>query len=147
MRLTSPSFADGEQIPSRHTIEGQNSSPPLQIAEVPEGTRSLALIVEDIDSPIGPFTHWLVWNIAPDTTRIEENAPPAEAERGINGFGEVRYSGPCPPSGRHRYRFRLIALDSMLEATTPDRKDHLIHEMDGNIIAETTLTGYFDARD
>lgn len=146
MQLTSPSFADGEDIPNQHTFEGPNTSPPLQISGVPEAAQSLALIVEDIDSPIGVFTHWVVWNISPRTTRIDEGASPAGAEVGLNGFGEVRYSGPCPPSGRHRYRFRLLALDTTLDATSPDRKDHIQREMEGQIIDEAFLIGHVQAK-
>ena len=145
MQLTSPSFADGQDIPAKHTFDGGNVSPPLEIADVPDAARSLALIVEDIDSPIGTFTHWVVWNIGPQTTRIEANALPDGAEVGLNGFGETRYQGPCPPSGRHRYRFRLIALDTMLEASSPDRKDHIEQEMEGSVLAEATLIGRFTA--
>ena len=132
-------------IPKKYTFDGENISPPLNIRHVPEQTESLALIVEDIDSPIGRFTHWVVWNIPPGTEAIAENSVPQNSQTGLNGFGEVRYSGPCPPSGRHRYRFRLLALDTMLEATTPDRKDHIISEMEGNILAKATLIGKYEA--
>ncbi len=146
MEITSTAFKDGEEIPDKHTFDGENLSPPLRFGGVPADAQSLALIVEDIDSPIGPFTHWVVWNMPPQTEEIGESALPREAETGINGFGEVRYGGPCPPSGRHRYRFRLIALDTRLEATAPDRKDQIESEMEGNVLAEAILTGLYQAR-
>lgn len=146
MRLTSPAFSDGEEIPEKYTFHGTNVSPPLRISDIPSNTESLVLIVEDIDSPIGPFTHWVVWNIPPTTEKIGENALPREAQTGVNGFGESRYGGPCPPSGRHRYLFNLYALDTMLEATAPDRRDTIEQEMEGSVIAKATLTGRYQAR-
>ena len=145
MQLTSPSFVDGEEIPKKHALRGDNASPPLQIAGVPAEAKSLALIMEDVDCPLGLFTHWVIWNIPAKTTQIDENTVPPETEIGLNGFGEVRYNGPCPPSGRHRYRFRLLALDTVLEATRPDRKDHIQQEMDGHVIEEAFLIGYYAA--
>ena len=147
MQITSPSFADGGEIPRRHSLDGENNSPPLLISDVPAGTETLALIVEDIDSPVGVFTHWVVWNISPEVTEIAENSAPAGSEVGLNGFGWARYDGPAPPSGRHRYRFRLFALDTTLEASSPDRKDHVLEEMNGAIIAEAELLGRYAASD
>ncbi len=145
MQITSPSFAHGGDIPSRHSLDGKNNSPPLVFSDVPSAAQSLALIVEDIDSPIGVFTHWVVWNIRPDVTEIPENTAPPGCEVGLNGFGWTRYDGPAPPSGRHRYRFRLYALDTTLEASSPDRKDHVLGEMDGAIIAQAELVGRYSA--
>ncbi len=147
MKLTSTAFNDGEEIPEKHTFDGENTHPPLRFEEVPGSARSLVLIMEDLDSPIGPFTHWVVWNLPPDTKEIGEESPlPGEAETGMNGFGEPRYGGPCPPSGRHRYRFRLLALDARLEATSPDRKDQIESEMEGNVLDEAFLTGLYRAK-
>lgn len=145
MNLASPSFANDASIPAKHARDGDNLSPPLTISGVPDAARSLALILEDIDSPMGIFTHWVVWNVPSDTTGIAEGMLPAEAEVGMNGFGEVRYDGPCPPSGRHRYRFRLLALDQTLDAPTGDRKDQIAADMAGCVITEATLTGWYDA--
>ena len=146
MDLTSPAFADGTDMPEKYTFDGDNVSPPLQIRGVPARAQSLAIIMEDIDSPIGPFTHWVTWNLPADVEQIEEGNLPPGAEVGVNGFGEVRYSGPCPPSGRHRYRFRLYALDTMLESTSPDRKDHIKAEMEDQILAAAVLTGCYQAK-
>lgn len=143
MEITSPAFDRGKDIPVKYTFDGENMSPPLRISDVPAEARSLALIVEDVDSPIGPFTHWVVWNIPPETTEIAENRQPPGAQIGINGFGEVRWGGPCPPSGRHRYRFHLLALDTVLEATSPDRRHQIESEMEGSILSRATLTGRY----
>ncbi len=145
MKITSTAFASGEAIPAKYTFDGENVRPPLRFEGVPGNAKSLVVIMEDLDSPIGPFTHWVLWNLPPDTEEIGEDSMPAKAETGINGFGEVRYSGPCPPSGRHRYRFRLFALDIELEATTPDRRDQIEGEMEGDVLAEATLTGLYEA--
>lgn len=146
MRLTSPAFADGAEIPPKYTFDGENLSPPLRIEGAPAEAKSFVLILEDIDSPIGPFTHWVMWNIPPETVDIAEGESPAGAETGINGFGEVRYGGPCPPSGLHRYLFRLYALNEILEAASPDRRDQIEGDMEENTIAQTTLTGLYRAR-
>jgi Raf kinase inhibitor-like YbhB/YbcL family protein len=145
MKLSSAAFEDEQQIPAKYTRDGGNVSPPLTISDVPEAARSLVLILEDLDSPMGVFTHWLVWNIPPPVTGIDENECPPGAELGMNGFGEVRYDGPCPPFGRHRYRFRLLALDQELDATTPDRKDQLEAEMQDHLIEAATLTAWYGA--
>ncbi len=146
MQFTSPAFEEKAKIPEKYTFGGANVSPPLRIGDVPDGARSLVILAEDIDSPIGVFTHWVVWNISPDTTEIPEGATPQGAQIGCNGFGDTRYAGPCPPSGHHRYRFRLLALDKELDATTPDRKDQIASEMKGHVIAEAALTGSYQAK-
>ncbi len=146
MEITSTAFKNGEEIPEKHTLDGGNIRPPLRFSGVPEGAQSLVLFMQDLDSPIGPFTHWVVWNLPPDIGEIGDAPLPAAAQTGINGFGETRYAGPCPPSGRHRYRFRLIALDTRLEATSPDRKDQIESEMEGDVLAEASLTGLYAAR-
>lgn len=143
MQIESPAFPNRQDMPAKYTFDGENVSPPLRIAGVPDQTQSLALIVEDIDSPIGPFTHWVLWNIPPQTKEISENLVPSGAEVGINGFGEVRYGGPCPPTGRHRYKFRLYAVDIVFDETSPDRRDTIESEMEGHILAKATLTGMY----
>lgn len=145
MKITSPAFGENDIIPTRYGFDGERISPPLQIAGVPPGTRSLALIMEDIDSPVGRFTHWVVWNLPPETAEISENALPSEAQVGLNGYGEIGYGPPYPPSGRHRYVFRLYALDTTLQAAPGDRRDQIQSEMNGSVIAEATLTVYCDA--
>ncbi len=109
--LTSPVFNHTGLIPLRYTCDGSDSSPALVIANVPANTRSLALVVDDPDSPTKNFVHWLVWNIKPVDQIIEEGKVPEGAVQGKNSFGKVGYGGPCPQSGTHRYFFKLLALD------------------------------------
>src|SRR6266568_6480993 len=102
MLLTSPKFAAGGAIPAACTCQGAGLNPSLTIADVPTGSVSLALILDDPDSPSGTFTHWLLWNIAPETHEIAEGPVPVGAVQGLNDFGKPSYGGPCPSSGQHR---------------------------------------------
>lgn len=145
MRIWSPSFADGAAMPRRHAREG-GASPPLRFSGVPRAARSMVLVAEDLDAPIGTFTHWLVWNIPPDVEGAPEGGPPPGARVGLNGYGEVGYIAPAPAAGRHRYRFRLLALDTELPAEAPGRKDRIEAEAEGHVIAEAELTGHYGAR-
>lgn len=111
LKIGSEGFSNNGFIPSKYTCEGDNINPPLIISGLPMATKTLALIVEDADAPKGTFVHWVVWNIPP-TNKIRENIQPGEA--GVNDFGKHNYSGPCPPSGVHRYYFKIYALDNFL---------------------------------
>jgi len=122
MKLTSPVFENNQLIPQKYTCDGENVNPPLQISEVPEGVKSLALIVIDPDAPAGVFTHWVLWNINPQTSLIEENSLPEGAVEGLNSFKKHSYGGPCPPSGTHHYHFRLYALDKKLDLASSSEK-------------------------
>ena len=112
MRLTSEDFEENGLIPSRFTCDGGDTSPGLRWEDVPEGTRSFALSMTDPDAPGGTFIHWLIYNIGRDIRRIERGGLPAGARQLRNDFGRERYGGPCPPSGTHRYYFKLYALDA-----------------------------------
>jgi Raf kinase inhibitor-like YbhB/YbcL family protein len=112
--LSAPAFGSGKSIPARYAYKGQNISPELRIENVPANTRSLVLIVDDPDAPSGLWTHWLVWNLPANTTDIPEGKLPRNAVEGKNSFGNVHYDGPAPPSGTHRYWFRLFALNTVL---------------------------------
>lgn len=114
MKITSSAFQEGASIPSKFSCDGANSSPPLQIADVPSGAKSLALIVDDPDAPSGLFTHWTVWNISPQINAIAEGSAP-KGVLGTNDFGKSGYGGPCPPSGTHCYYFKIFALDRELD--------------------------------
>ena len=108
MKITSSAFQEGANIPSKFTCDARDTSPPLQIAGVPTGAKSLALIVDDPDAPGGLFTHWIVWNISAQTNAVTEGNTP-EGVHGTNDFGKSGYGGPCPPSGTHRYYFKIFA--------------------------------------
>ena len=118
MKLESNDFNYGEAIPEVFTCEGEGRSPSLKIADVPAEAQSLVLIMDDPDAPRGTWVHWLVWNIPPDTGTFDENHVPAGAVQGKNSWGHTGYGGPCPPSGMHRYFFKLYALDKMLSLSS-----------------------------
>jgi Raf kinase inhibitor-like YbhB/YbcL family protein len=142
--LTSTAFGDGEPIPDRFTCEGADVSPPLAWAELPPGTASLALLVDDPDAPGGTFTHWLAWDIDPAAGAIGEGAVlPAE---GKNGFGHRGYGGPCPPrgDGPHRYLFRLFALDAPLDLDAGANKGSFQAALAGHVLAAGELTGTYE---
>src|SRR5438874_1629007 len=112
LTIGSPAFGNKDFIYEKYTCEGENISPPITIENIPPGTKSLALIVDDPDAPGGTFDHWIVWNIRPMEIIIENTIPGVQ---GKNSFGKVKYMGPCPPSGTHRYFFRVFALDTLLD--------------------------------
>jgi Raf kinase inhibitor-like YbhB/YbcL family protein len=132
LKIDSPVFENEELIPSRYTCEGEDINPPLTIGDIPEGTKSLALIMEDPDAPNGTFDHWLEWNI-PVINTINENSNPGIS--GVNGFGKTGYGGPCPPSGTHRYFFRVYALDAKLDLEAGAEKKLLLEAIDEHILA------------
>lgn len=142
-KITSPAFAQKGAIPERYTCDGQDISPPLQIGNVPEKAKSLALIVDDPDAPAGTWVHWVVWNVPPQTREIRENGLPAEAAQGLNDWNRNRYGGPCPPSGIHRYYFRLYALDTTLNLAATTGKGALLRAMQGHVIAQAELMGTY----
>jgi Raf kinase inhibitor-like YbhB/YbcL family protein len=150
--LTSTAFAHGESIPSRYTCDGDDVAPPLQWTQVPAGTRSLALIVDDPDapdprSPRMTWVHWVVFNLPPDAAGLPESAGatdlPAGAQQGINDWNKDRYGGPCPPVGRHRYYHKLYALDTLLSGLDKPDKAALEAAMEGHVIASAELVGTY----
>jgi Raf kinase inhibitor-like YbhB/YbcL family protein len=145
MELKSPAFEHGGKVPSRHTCDGEDLSPALEIGGVPPGTAALALVMDDPDAPGGTFDHWLVWNIPPGTTEVPEGAEP-QGVQGRTGFGKQGYGGPCPPGGTHRYRFKLYALDRQLDLKAGARKGQLEAAMKGHVLAETLLQGTYARR-
>lgn len=140
LQIRSTVFAQNGHIPVKYTCEGEDINPPLEFSEIPVGTKSLALIVEDPDAPRGVFDHWLVWNISPNTS-IAENTNPGIS--GTNSFGKTGFGGPCPPSGTHRYFFRAYALDAELELQAGANKATLEKAMKGHILAEGELMGMY----
>lgn len=143
MRISSPAFADNGKIPSRYTCDGEDISPPLRLENIPERAKSLALIIEDPDAPSGLWIHWLVWNINPHQAEIAENSTPKESMVGRNNFERTSYGGPCPPSGTHRYIFRLFALDKVLALAGGATKKQLEEVMKPHILANAQLTGMY----
>jgi hypothetical protein len=143
MSLTSSAFGDNETIPVQYTCDGDNISPPLAFAGVPEDAVSLALLVDDPDAPGGSFVHWTVWNIDPETSDVEEGSPPAGATEGANGAGQG-YTGPCPPSGEHRYIFTLYALDGVPDIEAAAGKAELLAAIEGKVLAEAELIGLYE---
>jgi Raf kinase inhibitor-like YbhB/YbcL family protein len=136
----STAFRDGEMIPSQYTCDGQNINPPLDIANIPEVAKSLVLIVDDPDAPRGDWVHWLVWNI-PVTHHIGENK--IHGIEGMNDFRQQHYGGPCPPSGTHRYFFKVYALDALLDLPAATGKQQLEKAMSEHIIGFGELVGLY----
>jgi Raf kinase inhibitor-like YbhB/YbcL family protein len=142
--LSSEAFTDGGEIPRRHTCEGDDVIPELSWSQPPAGTRTLALIVDDPDAPVGTFTHWLAWNIDPLAGGLAEGQPaPAE---GRNDFGASGWSGPCPPPGHgpHRYFFRLHALDAELDLGLRAGRRELDQALAGHVLATAELMGRYE---
>ncbi len=145
MRITSSAFQEGASTPSKFTCDGAGTSPPLQIADVPSGAKSLALIVDDPDAPSGLFTHWTVWNISPQTSTIGEGSTP-QGVQGTNDFGKSGYGGPCPPSGTHRYYFKIFALDRELDLPSGAKRGQLDAAMKGHVVAQGELMGRYSRK-
>jgi Raf kinase inhibitor-like YbhB/YbcL family protein len=143
LRISSPAFEDSGAIPSRYTCDDIDVNPPLTIENIPAAAKSLALIVDDPDAPMGTWVHWVVWNITPGLSEIRENSVPQGGIEGVNDFRKHAYGGPCPPSGIHRYFFKLYALDTKLDIASHSEKAHVEKAMKGHIIAETRLMGRY----
>ncbi len=141
MKITSPAFANNDHIPEKFTCKGENINPQLNFLDVPSPAKSLALIMHDPDAPRpGGFTHWVVYNIPPDTAGVPENSKPLGMEA-KNDTGQSGYVGPCPPTGMHRYYFYLYVLDKMLDNISD--KASLEQAMKGHILEQAELIGKF----
>ena len=139
--IKSSAFKDNEFILSKYTCDGVNINPDISIDEIPKNTKSLAIIVDDPDAPNGTFCHWLMWDISPKISIKEDSAP---GTQGRNSFGENKYNGPCPPSGRHHYHFKVYALDTKLSSLPPSTdKKGLEKAMKNHIIAWGELVGLY----
>ena len=145
MKITSSAFQEGGNIPSKFTCDGGDRSPPLQIAEIPSSAKSLALIVDDPDAPSGLFTHWIVWNISPQTNEIAEGSAP-NGVQGTSDFGKSGYGGPCPPPGTHRYYFRIFALDRELNLPSGTKRNQLDAAIKGHVVAQAELMGRYSRK-
>jgi len=143
LTITSQAFTDKGMIPSRFTCDGQDVNPSLEWGTMPTGTRTLALIMDDPDAPVGTWVHWVVWNIQSDTRNIKENSVPTGAFQGLNSWKRNAYGGPCPPSGTHRYYFKLYALDTALNLPRTTTKAELEAAMHGHILAQGEIMGNY----
>ena len=159
LHLSSPAFTEGGTIPKAFTCNGADKSPPLQWSGIPKAARSLVLICDDPDAPAGTWSHWVVFNLPPDVTSLEEGiaaeltaAPeprPAVKQalrttmQGKNDFGKIGYGGPCPPSGTHRYVFRLYALDRGLDVPAGANRALVLKAIEGHVLAEGKLTAKY----
>lgn len=148
LSLSSSAFAPGQSIPAKYSCRGQNISPALAWADAPAGTKSFALIVDDPDAPMGTWVHWVLFNIPASANGLPEaigaGAQFADGSlQGKNSSGRLGYDGPCPPSGTHRYFFKLYALDISLDLSSGAGKDQLLKAMQGHILAQGELMGTF----
>jgi Raf kinase inhibitor-like YbhB/YbcL family protein len=147
--VTSPAFDAGEPIPARHTADGPDVSPPLQWSGVPGRARTLVLICDDPDAPMGSWAHWVLFNLPAHVTGLPENVLPAGnapqgARQGVNDFGHVGYGGPAPPTGRpHRYSFKLSALDTELSLPAGACRKDVLQAMEGHVVGEGQLVGTY----
>jgi Raf kinase inhibitor-like YbhB/YbcL family protein len=152
LELTSSVFANEGDIPDLYTCRGSNISPPLRFADAPEATRSYALIMVDLDTPVGTITHWVLYNIPADLRELGEGIPPGRlladgSNQGRNGMFRFGYMGPCPPWGRHRYLFRLFALDRMLPRDGVLNRRKVLRMMETHILEEAALLGYYPKKE
>jgi Raf kinase inhibitor-like YbhB/YbcL family protein len=153
--LRSPAFEDGAEIPARHTCQGEDLSPALTWAGVPAGTRSLALVVDDPDAPdpaapVTTWVHWLLYDLPPDAAGLPEGvaraALPPGTREGTNDWRRTGWGGPCPPIGRHRYFFKLLALDAPLGDLRAPTKARLLAAAEGHLLGEARLMGTYQKR-
>ncbi len=151
IQVSSAAFENDGLIPPQYTCDGADLSPPLSWNSVPEGTRSLALIADDPDAPMGTFVHWVLYDLPADARELQEDVPDAKtlpngAKQGTNGFGRIGYGGPCPPSGTHRYFFKIYALDTPANLPPGQKKAQLLKAMEGHILAQGQIMGKYKRR-
>jgi Raf kinase inhibitor-like YbhB/YbcL family protein len=148
IKIKSSAFQEGEMIPRQYTCDDKDVSPPLAWDSVPAGTKSLALICDDPDAPMGTWVHWVLYDLPPNVRELPENVPPSKTlatggKQGTNDFRKIGYGGPCPPGGTHRYYFKLYALDIELKRDPGMTKAQLLKAMEGHVLAEGQLMGKY----
>jgi Raf kinase inhibitor-like YbhB/YbcL family protein len=148
IKVTSTALEEGGMIPKKYTCDDRDISPPLAWDDVPDGTKSLALICDDPDAPMGTWVHWVLFDLPGDIRELSENIPPKKtfengAKHGLNDFREFGYGGPCPPGGTHRYYFKVYALDRETGLEPGTTKAQLLRAMEGHILAEGKLMGRY----
>ena len=151
INVTSPAFSNGGMIPGKFTCDGPDVSPPLSWSHLPKGTRSIAMICDDPDAPVGDWVHWVVYNLPADSDGLSENISADEIRRmggkeGINDFRKTSYGGPCPPGGVHRYYFKVFALDDVLSLSWGVSKGELLRAMKGHILGQGQLVGKYQRK-
>jgi Raf kinase inhibitor-like YbhB/YbcL family protein len=139
--ISSPVFTNNNFIPEKYSCDGDGINPPIFIEKVPERTESLALIMDDPDAASGTFVHWIIWNIDPALSQIAEDSVPGV--EGLNSGGRKGYTGPCPPSSKHRYFFKVFALDSMVSLNANSKKGDLEKAMEGHVLAKGEIMGLY----
>lgn len=151
MKIICSEFKDMEEIPKDYTCDGKDISPPLEISDVPEEAECITIVMDDPDAPGGTFDHWIIWNIPTEIDKIPENVPTdekvsslGEAPQGKNGFGEIGYRGPCPPSGPdHEYHFKVYAISEKIDLNPGISKDDLENKMENKIIEKDSIVGTY----
>jgi len=146
MKLTSSAFENNNVVPSKFTCDGENINPELLVSDIPPGTRSFVLIFDDPDAPGGTWVHWTLWNISPNNNEIVENSIPKGAVQGMTSFGSRGYGGPCPPSGKHRYFFKIYALNTELSLSSESKKEDLEKSMENHVIESAELVGLYSRK-
>ncbi len=148
MKITSSAFANNGMIPFKYTCDGEDISPPLQWEGIPDGAKSIVLICDDPDAPMGTFVHWVLYNLPPETKELAENIPTDKelsngTRQGTTDFRRVGYGGPCPPSGTHRYYFKIYALDTKFDLAAGATKAQLLKAMEKHVLAQGELVGKY----
>jgi hypothetical protein len=152
LQLSSSAFIEGKEIPVEHTCQGKDISPPLKWSGVPAVAKSLVLIADDPDAPMGTWVHWVLFDLPPTTTELAQDTPksqqlPGGAKQGLNDFKKPGYGGPCPPPGKaHRYFFKLYALDKLLDLKPGATKEDVVKAMEGHVLAEGQLMGTYQRK-
>lgn len=146
MKISSPSFADKQTIPSKYTCDAEGINPPIEISGVPASAKALAIILRDPDAPSGNFIHWILTNLDPNTKAIAEGFSPVGATAGLNSCGDAKYCPPCPPTGSHRYIFTLYALDSALSLSGKADESEVLSAMRGHILEQAELVGLYSRK-
>ena len=146
MQVSSPMIRHGQPIPEKYTCEGEDINPQITVLGAPEKTKSFAVIVDDPDAGNKTWNHWIMWDIPPEFSSISENSVPVGAVQGKQSFGNYKYEGPCPPSGEHRYFFKVFALNNMLKLPEDTSKTELLNYIDENLIEKAEFYGIYSKK-
>ncbi|MGC8764821.1 MAG: YbhB/YbcL family Raf kinase inhibitor-like protein [Brevinematia bacterium] len=151
IKLKSPSFKNGDMMPSKYAYDRENLSPPLEWENIPSNAKSIAIICDDPDAPVGNWVHWIIFNIPATKKGLAENISknpelPDGSRQGRNDYGKIGYDGPCPPYGTHRYVFKIFALDTMLDLKAGCSRGEIINAMKNHILDKGELTGLYSRK-